>query len=484
MKTFLLATLSFSLTAISHGEPTSNPVESPVVNIIASDAEASEIPLVPPGLEMPQRFDPAIFTVWRNGQINTVLEVHYRVSGSASNGVDYEFLSGSVKIPAGAKSASITVAPIDDQLVEGTESVEITLQPVECIALSSPPLGCYQVGPTNHAVAYILDNDFQTNHPPSVTFLKPQDGQSFSAPTNIVLLVDTVDLDGYVRRVEFFADNVKIGVREKQFLVAPPTGTHISYDFLWTNAPSGRHVLFARATDNQGLTGSSDAIAIWVVITNPPPVTKSTVFLTATDTVAAEGTNYLNWPGWENSAASVSAINTARFLVRREGSTNEPLTVYYRIEGTASNGVDYAELSGKVTIPARERSVPILIVPIDDPLPEPTETVVLALRQPPESTAALPTYYIGSPSRAAVVIVDDDKPRPTTGVLSDRSFQIALPGTNGVPVRIESSTDMITWTSLGSTVITDGAIHFVDPDADGSTKRFYRAVPDSSAAAQ
>jgi len=48
------------------------------------------------------------------------LVVYYRIGGTASNGVDYQTLPGTVTIPEGAVSALIEVDPIDDLLVEGT----------------------------------------------------------------------------------------------------------------------------------------------------------------------------------------------------------------------------------------------------------------------------------------------------------------------------------------------------------------------------
>src|SRR5205814_63849 len=95
----------------------------PVVNIYATDPNATEIPEVPPGIEMVQQIDPAVFTVTRSGDTGLALVVSYHIGGTASNGVDYETLSGTVTIPEGAVSALIEVDPIDDFLVEATETV-------------------------------------------------------------------------------------------------------------------------------------------------------------------------------------------------------------------------------------------------------------------------------------------------------------------------------------------------------------------------
>ncbi len=51
----------------------------------------------------------------------------YVISGTATNGVDYQFLPGSVGVPAGGTSASIQIIPIQDNIVEGQETVIIEL---------------------------------------------------------------------------------------------------------------------------------------------------------------------------------------------------------------------------------------------------------------------------------------------------------------------------------------------------------------------
>ncbi|MEI8198161.1 MAG: LamG-like jellyroll fold domain-containing protein, partial [Phycisphaerae bacterium] len=89
-----------------------------------------------------------VFTVTRQGTSGN-LTVNYAVAGSATNGVDYTTLTGTVTIPDGSSSATITVAPVNDTLVELTENVILSL---------SVGTG-YVVGSPNAAVVTIVDND-------------------------------------------------------------------------------------------------------------------------------------------------------------------------------------------------------------------------------------------------------------------------------------------------------------------------------------
>ena len=78
------------------------------------------------------------FVVERTGSLTNAVTVAYSISGTATNGVDYSALPGSVTIPAGSASAPIIVNPIDDPYNEGSETVVLTLLPPPP-ALDPPP---------------------------------------------------------------------------------------------------------------------------------------------------------------------------------------------------------------------------------------------------------------------------------------------------------------------------------------------------------
>jgi hypothetical protein len=236
-----------------------------VVNVFASDDTATEIPEVPPGQERPQLYDPALFTVTRTGNTNLDLPVYYRVSGSASNGVDYQELSGTVMIPAGAMAARIEISPIDDLLAEGKESVVITIEPPVCIAIYPPPPECYRVGLHGRAEAIIIDDDADkptNNIPPSVRITAPPSGAIFRAPAAITIRALTVDPDGYANTVEFFANSNKIGEATVLFIREPDPGQPIEFEFLWQNVPTGDYVLTARTRDDDGAPATS--APVWI----------------------------------------------------------------------------------------------------------------------------------------------------------------------------------------------------------------------------
>lgn len=467
----------------------------PVVTIRATDPYAAE----PCGALTV--IDPGKFTVRRSGGTNYDFLVRYRISGTASNSVDYLTVSNAVVIPRGAWSADIWVWPTMDSLIEGTETVVVRLEPIACIAIWPPPGDCYLVGQPCEATVFIRDCP-PGNRPPLVQLVKPRPGAVFRAPANIDIVADTVDPDGYAWKVEFFEGANKIGEESKLFIVPPTNGTHIPYEMTWSNVPPGQYVLTARATDNEGATGVSRPIPIAVVTSVPPPITNEppVVTIVATDPVAIEGTNCWGWADVTNrwpvgttncvtvAPRSQSWIwwftncgpKDATFTVCRAGDTNSDLAVVYGIGGTATNGVDYDVLPGVVSIPAGARRANILIVPKEDQHPDPVKTVILRLLPVPVVNNAPPPYVVGCPNRAAAIILDSDHPQRTTAALSDKCFLMRVDAAEGAWFRIECSADLVKWLPVCINQVIQGAVHFVDPEAQGLAQRFYRAAPEAN----
>ena len=151
----------------------------------------------------------------------------------------------------------------------------------------------------------------------------------------------------------------------------PPSGSSF---------PQGTNTVTSTATDVAGNTNSCS----FLIIVQNQSATLPVVTITAPDANASE-------PG----------MNTGRFTVRRTGSVASSLTVNYTLGGTATPGADYRALSGSVRIPAGRPMANIVVRPLNDPTPEPVETVIATL-------AASPAYNIGSPGSATVNITSNE----------------------------------------------------------------------------
>jgi len=334
-----------------------------------------------------------------------------------------------------------------------------------------------------------------TNFPPVVRITSPANGMIFRAPVDIPIFAFARDIDDPVASVEFFSDTNSLGLGTAlscSNIVACPTCPTICpsnyYRLVWSNAPVGTHILTAVATDSRGASTTSEPVKISIFPLPPPPTNRPPIVnILATDPIAIEGTNCWPWlgltnptPTWSNWVSTGVAFRfitncgpkNATFTVHRFGATNDSLTVDYAIGGTASNGVDYVSLPGSVTVPAGERSAQITVVPIDDGAPDITSTVILKLK--PNTN-----YIVGFPPQAAAIMLDSNRPTASTAVLPDFSFHMNAAGPDGAWFHIEASTDLANWTSLCTNQVINGSIDFIDPDAQNSQSRFYRAVPES-----
>ncbi len=106
---------------------------------------------------------------------------------------------------------------------------------------------------------------------------------------------------------------------------------------------------------------------------------------------------------WATQPVANAAQPGVFTVVRVAGSTNAALNVWYDINGTASNGVDYAAIPPHlVEIPAGAISNTVVITPSTNVPAGAVETVVLTLTNSPMMTPV--NYQIGSPSSATVYI--------------------------------------------------------------------------------
>jgi hypothetical protein len=95
----------------------------------------------------------ATFTVTRIGATNSTLNVDYAIGGTASNGVDYATLPGSVTIPAGQSAAMITIVPIDEVTSTVAKTIVLELKPTTNVPVD------YVLGIPRVAEGLIVDSE-------------------------------------------------------------------------------------------------------------------------------------------------------------------------------------------------------------------------------------------------------------------------------------------------------------------------------------
>jgi hypothetical protein len=96
--------------------------------------------------------------------------------------------------------------------------------------------------------------------PPIVTLTNPASNAVFAIGSNIALGAAASDADGTVTQVQFFAGTTSLGI-----------DTNAPYSVTWNNPSPGIYALTAVATDNAGLSTTSPAIAINVLVVGADP---------------------------------------------------------------------------------------------------------------------------------------------------------------------------------------------------------------------
>jgi uncharacterized protein len=130
------------------GSPgTTGAAATPVITITATDPNAAEA-----------GSDPGTFRITRTGSTVGSLTVNYTIATGAGQATSADYsptLTGIVTIASGQSFADITITPVDDALLEGNETVTLTLGDT----------GSYDTGTPSTATVTIADNAVQ---PPSV----------------------------------------------------------------------------------------------------------------------------------------------------------------------------------------------------------------------------------------------------------------------------------------------------------------------------
>ncbi|HIH09297.1 MAG TPA: hypothetical protein HA254_01365, partial [Candidatus Diapherotrites archaeon] len=231
----------------------------------------------------------------------------------------------------------------------------------DVIGVSRPQGSGWDIG------AYEYNLGQSANQSPAVSITSPSSGQTFSAPAAITISANASDSDGTVSRVEFFSGSSSLG-----------TDTASPYSYAWSAVTAGTYSITARATDNDGATATSGAVNI--TVGTPLPMV----------TIAAS-----------DPAASEAGPAAGAFTITRTGPTTSALTVNYSMSGTATNMIDYAVLSGTVTIPAGSASATFTLTPINDSITEGPENATATL-------STNPNYTVGALSFATLLIADNE----------------------------------------------------------------------------
>ncbi len=146
-------TVTVTLDAITTSDPSVVVGAASSATISIEDNEVANVVSVEATTLASEPTSNGAFTVSLDTVAATDTVIGYSVGGTATEGTDYTPLSGTVTIPGGSISALLDLAVLDDQIVEGAESVVITLDEV------TQGDNNIILGATNTAIITITDDD-------------------------------------------------------------------------------------------------------------------------------------------------------------------------------------------------------------------------------------------------------------------------------------------------------------------------------------
>jgi glucose/arabinose dehydrogenase len=326
----------------------------PLVTIAATDAVATE-----------GASTTGTLTVTRSGSTASALTVLYDVTGTASAGSDYEPLPGTLTIPAGSASAVITITTVSDTVVEGNETVIVTLESGAGYVVGAPDSAAVTIARDKAWVTITATDATATEARRTTgTFTVTRTG-STTEPLTVFYAVAGTATPGTDYPALPGSVTIAAGAVSAPIVITPTDD-----------------LLMER---NETVVLTLDASAAYRVGT--PKTARLTIVSNEAVTIAAT-----------DATATETDATTGRFTVSRTGSTTAPLTVFYTVGGTATAGSDYVSLPGSVTIPAGARQADVIVTPIDDGAHEGPETVVVNL-------VANAGYRLGGTTSATVTII-------------------------------------------------------------------------------
>lgn len=130
----------------------------PLASVVASDGQASEVGA-----------DPGAFTISLASAPTGSVTIGYTLTGTALSG-DYAATTGSVTITGPATAATVVITPVTDALLEGTESVTLTLQTGTGYRVGTPASGSLQIADMPTATVTATDGSAAETGPDSATF--------------------------------------------------------------------------------------------------------------------------------------------------------------------------------------------------------------------------------------------------------------------------------------------------------------------------
>ncbi|EPF24135.1 Endo-1,3-1,4-beta-glycanase ExsH [Microcystis aeruginosa SPC777] len=365
-------TVALTLTSGSYKIGTTNAVSGTIINDDASVSLA-----VSPSSLQEDGTQNLIYTFTRTGVTTNSLTVNYTIGGTATLNTDYTRTgtTNTVTFAAGSSTATVTIDPTADTIVEPDETVILTL---------AAGTG-YAVGTTTPVTGTINDDEL-----PSIT---------------LAVSPASVTEDGTTNLIYTFT---RSGLTTNSLTVNYTLGGTATLNTDYTRTGTTNTVTFAAGSSTATVTIDPTADTIvepdeTVILT----LAAGTGYAVGTTTPVTGTINDDELPSitLAVSPASVTEDGTTNLIYTftRSGLTTNSLTVNYTLRGTATLNTDYTRTgtNNTVTFAAGSSTATVTIDPTPDTIVESNETVALTLAAGTGYTVGTTTPVTGTITNAS-----------------------------------------------------------------------------------
>ena len=320
------------------------------ISVVATDANAFE-----------NTGDAATFTLTRvNGNAKNSITVNYTLSGKATSEVDYKKVTGKVTFAAGQETATVEIEPIADTIVEGIESVVLTIDNGTGYNLSDRSRQARVTIADDNLVAAELPTTVSID---SVSFTEGNKGNkdavfnvTLNKPSEVEVTVDVASADG---TAEAKTDYIALD-KTTVYFAAGETTKQIVVQTIGDRTTETDETFDVKLTDPTNAVSGTDSSVTASIVNDDIPIS-----IAISDADAAE-----TKPG--------ETPNPGKFTIKRTGDLSKSLTAKYTLSGTSTKGEDY-EVTGTSIFAANVDTAVVEIDPIDDTIYDGVEGVTFSV---------------------------------------------------------------------------------------------------------
>jgi hypothetical protein len=409
----------------------------------------------------------------------TAITVNYAISGTATSGVDFTALPGTISFASGDTSKTINVTALPDTDFENAESVTLTLLPGTGYSVMP--------GQDPSATGYILDADqpmVDVSAADSGSTLATQGTEASSSLRFIIsrrtattgTLVVNYTMSGTATEGVDYTGTTGIAT-----IPVDQKSVYVTITPVNDTLPEGVESIVMNLTPAAGTYGLRTPSSTMLLGDNDSYASGSVAFSATTSSVA------------ENAGIHQVAVGIS-------GSPPGPVSVNYRASsGTATgSGYDFTLAGGLLTFPPGTTTLNIPVTIHQDLLPEPAETIVLQLYNATGgnlgnsthtvtiNNLSLPEAFTDGPTAVAANSATLNGRALPNGLATDAWFEYGPTTAYGSTTPLQSLGSGATSVNVTAALsgVTPGGWHFrcVARNSAGTTYGIDQLIPSNNAA--